>query len=69
MNRDIIARSVNKKTGVSYLRCRDKIAEKCDARAILFDESGIIKSVNVLQTYDQVSFNIFMTNLTALYDK
>jgi len=37
--------SVNKKTGVSYLRCRDKIAEKCDARAILIDESGIIKSV------------------------
>ena len=34
--------SVNKKTGVSYLRCWDKIAEKCDARAILIDESGII---------------------------
>ena len=34
--------SVNKKTGVSYLRSWDKIAEKCDARAILIDESGII---------------------------
>jgi len=58
MNRDIIARSVNKKTGVSYLRCRDKIAEKCDARAILIDESGIIKSVKlgVMQSSTICSF-------------
>ena len=43
--------SVNKKTGVSYLRCRDKIAEKCDARAILIDESEIIKSVKPDHTH------------------
>ena len=42
--------SVNKKTGVSYLRCRDKIAEKCDARAILIDESGY-KSVKPDHTH------------------
>ena len=27
--------SVNKKTGVSYLRCGDKIGEKCDARVFI----------------------------------
>ena len=39
--------SVNKKTGVSYLRCGDKIGEKCDARAILIDESGIMAAANL----------------------
>ena len=43
--------SVNKKTGVSYLRCWVKIAEKCNARAILIDESGIIKSIKPDHTH------------------
>ena len=40
-----------KHTSTKKKGCRDKTAKQCDAKAILIDKSGIIKSVNPNHTH------------------